>query len=66
MMRNKEFMCTLNTELFESAMHTLYFNPKLWIEDSTKKYSSPNMFDVRKWLEKPYDQNSEFWKYVLI
>ncbi len=65
-MTNKEFICTLDTNSFETVMHTLYFNPKLWIEgNDIKKRSTPNMFDVRSWLEKPYDPNSEFWKYIL-
>lgn len=60
-MTNKEFMCTLNTIQFESAMHTLYFNPKIWTNSS----STPNMFLVQNWLNEPYDSKSDFWKFVL-
>ena len=65
-MTNKEFMCTLSTDLFESTMHTLYFKPKLWVKGNyAKQCSTPTMFDIQEWLDKTYDPNTEFWKYIL-
>ena len=65
-MTNKEFMCTLSTDLFEATMHTLYFKPKLWVKGNyVKKCSTPTMFDIQEWLDNTYDPNTDFWKYIL-
>lgn len=65
-MTNKDYMAQLDVEHFEQAMHTLYFEPKLWVQGSeVKKRSTPNMFEVRSWLTSLYDPNSAFWAYVL-
>jgi len=62
-MTNKDFMCMLDTALFEKAMRILYFSPGLWIDgDDVKKESTPTMFDIRKWLDKPFDPYTRFWK----
>lgn len=65
-MTNKEFMCTLDTATFAETMHDLYYAGRLWIEgNDIKKMSTPTVFDVSEWLDKPFDPETEFWKYVI-
>lgn len=62
-MTNKDYMCTLDTATFAKVMHNLYYVGRLWIEGSdVKKMSTPTVFDVREWLDKPFDPDTDFWK----
>ena len=39
-MTNKEFMCTLDTNSFETAMHTLYYKSHLWVEGDDERLNT--------------------------
>ena len=64
-MTNREYLQTLDNDHFLKATSAFYFRYPLWTGKDYKDENVPNNKLLAEWLNKPYDPESLFWKYVL-
>ncbi len=62
-MTNREYLQTLDDSHFLKAVNAFYFRYPLWTEDTYMKIPDNNSLEL--WLNKSYNSESIFWKYVL-